>query len=96
MRHAGPHALDCLEPLLEAIRKTPGLKETRRGIFYRRSRAFLHFHEDATGLYADLRAGGDFVRWPVNTEAERTRLLVEVAAAASRKPSLSPGVAQKA
>ena len=57
MRHATSEALDELEPLLERLRSEPGLVEKRRGVFYRRSKAFLHFHEDPSGLHADVRLG---------------------------------------
>lgn len=76
MKHAGPLALDALEPLLRQLRGLAGLTEKSRGIFYRRGRAFLHFHEDPAGLFADLREadGADFERLPVNTAAERVAL----------------------
>ena len=51
-----------------------------RHAFYRRSRASLHFHEDPTGIYADLRNGDDFDRLAVNSPGERDRLLALVAA----------------
>jgi hypothetical protein len=54
MRHAGAAALDQLEPLLQQLRALPALKEKARGVFYLRSRAFLHFHEDPSGLHALL------------------------------------------
>jgi hypothetical protein len=57
VKHAGPGALDRLEPLLERIRAAGALREKSRGVFYRGSRAFLHFHEDPAGLFADIRAG---------------------------------------
>ncbi len=68
MKHAGADALDRLDPLLTDIRALPGLKETSRGVFYRKGRAFLHFHEDPKGLFADLRnaAGADFDRFDVS------------------------------
>ena len=76
MKHAGPAALDQLEPLLQRLRALPGLKEKARGVFYRRARAFLHFHEDPSGLYADLRlAGDDFDRRRVQTGEEQDALL---------------------
>ncbi|MDO9337586.1 MAG: hypothetical protein Q7T61_14405 [Caulobacter sp.] len=79
MKHAGPAALDRLEPLLNELRAIDGLKEKARGVFYRRGRAFLHFHEDSSGLYADLRqAGDDFDRFRVQDEAERAALLALV------------------
>jgi len=77
MKHAGPAALNELEPLLKDLRTLPGLKEKARGVFYRNSRAFLHFHEDPDGLFADLRFAGeaDFERFRVTTKAERKRFV---------------------
>jgi hypothetical protein len=71
MKHAGPAALDALEPLLAELRSAPGLVENARGVFYQKGRAFLHFHEDPKGLFADIRNenGGDFDRIEV-TAAE--------------------------
>lgn len=77
MKHAGQAALDALEPLLEGLRGLPKLREKGRGTFYVKSRAFLHFHEDPAGLFADIRAadGRDFERLDVSSEAGRGRLL---------------------
>lgn len=77
MRHARTEALDQLDPLIAEIRRLTGLKETARGVFYRRGRAFLHFHEDQKGLFADLRAshGGAFERFDVTAETGRAALL---------------------
>ncbi len=79
MKHAGPQALEALEPLLEKLRTIlpalPGVVERKRGIFYRGATAFLHFHEDPAGMFADLRSGADFERYAVNTKAEIARLL---------------------
>ena len=77
MKHAGKEALDALEPLLGSLRVLPGLKEKSRGTFYVKSRAFLHFHEDPAGLFADIRDadGGDFERLDVSSEAGRARLM---------------------
>jgi hypothetical protein len=49
--------------------------EKKRGIFYRKSAAFLHFHEDPSGLHADVRRGEDFDRYRVETGSERSTLL---------------------
>lgn len=83
MKHAGPAALDALEPLLAQVRALPGLVERSRGTFYRKGRAFLHFHEDPKGLFADVRdaEGRDFERIDVSDAAGAARLL---AAAADR------------
>jgi hypothetical protein len=75
MKHAGSSALDSLEPLLSELRSLPSLTERKRGIFYRKSAAFLHFHEDPAGLFADLRDASGWLRLPANTAAERRELL---------------------
>ena len=76
VKHATPAALDALEPLLAELRRVAGLREKKRGTFYRGAAAFLHFHEDPTGLFADAKLGGaDFERLRVSTAAEQRRLL---------------------
>ena len=76
MKHAGPEALDRLQPLIARIRDLPGLVETSRGVFYRKSRAFLHFHEDPKGLFADIRLEGeDFERVAVTDPEGADRLI---------------------
>jgi hypothetical protein len=76
VKHAGPQALERLEPILAELRKLAGLKEKSRGVFYRGSAAFLHFHEDPAGFFADIRLdGADFVRLPVNSRTEAAALL---------------------
>jgi len=61
----------------------PELREKTAGSFYRRSRAFLHFHEDPAGLFVDVRFEGDFERMAVSTRAEQERFLSLVRAAVS-------------
>ena len=79
MKHITPARLDELETLLGELR-TLGLAEKSRGVFYRKGRAFLHFHEDPKGLFADLRdaAGRDFDRIDV-TEAPGRQQLIDLA-----------------
>ena len=81
MRHATPTALDGLEPLLAELRRVEGLTERKRGIFYRRSAAFLHFHEDPAGFFADVRLGPAWQRLPATTRAEHRALMRAVRAA---------------
>lgn len=81
MRHATGVALDALEPLLAQLRRIDALTERRRGIFYVRSSAFLHFHEDPAGFFADVRLGPVWVRLPATTAADRRALMREVRAA---------------
>jgi hypothetical protein len=84
MKHAGSEALRGLADLLDRIRALDGLKEKKAGIFYRKSKAFLHFHEDPAVLFADLNAGTNFDRYPVNTEREWAALLLEIDRALKR------------
>jgi hypothetical protein len=75
MRHARPEALDELETLLVSLRALGVLKEKSRGVFYKGGQAFLHFHEDPAGLFADIRAGKDFDRHRVSSAKERAAFL---------------------
>ena len=75
MKHARSDALDGLEPVLRQLRLVPGLVERSRGVFYRKSRAFLHFHEDPTGLHADVRIDDEFMRYRAETAVEQRSLL---------------------
>jgi hypothetical protein len=76
MKHAGAGALDRLKTLLERLRNLP-IREKSRGIFYLRSRPFLHFHEDATGIFADLRGNDAWQRFRVTTRAEQAAMLAQ-------------------
>jgi hypothetical protein len=80
VKHAGPDALAALEPLLRELRALDAIKERAAGTFYRKSKAFLHFHEDSEGLFADVRitAGADFERLRVSTAQERKRFIALV------------------
>lgn len=76
MKHATPIALAQLERLLAQLRLLP-MKEKTRGVFYVKSRAFLHFHEDKAGLFADIRAPDDinFDRFKVDEKSGADALL---------------------
>ena len=79
MRHITPARLSTIEPLLTDLRTIAGLVERSPGVFYVRSRAFLHFHEDGDDVYADLRiSGDDFDRSRVTTKREQQALLTRV------------------
>jgi hypothetical protein len=79
VRHATPATLDRIEGLLAALRGLEPLREKKRGTFYRGASAFLHFHEDPAGIFADVKlAGGEFARRRVSTAAEQRALLAEV------------------
>jgi hypothetical protein len=76
MKHASPKCLSKLNGLLSEVRVIQGLIEKKPGIFYLKGKAFLHFHEDPAGIFADARIDGkEFSRLPVNSEDERQDLL---------------------
>ena len=76
MKHATDSALDRLADLLDMLRRFANLTEKKRGIFYYKGRACLHFHEDRTGLFADLRLADEWERHPVTTESEQLAFFV--------------------
>ena len=79
MKHAGPDSLARLAPLLDRVRALGRLTERTPGSFYLRSSAFLHFHEDTAGLFADLKTDGrQFARFTVNSGAEQDALFALV------------------
>jgi hypothetical protein len=90
MKHATSTALAGITALLDQIRLKAGIKEKKLGIFYRKSKAFLHFHEDPAGLFADLDLGSGFERFPVNSVPEWNALLsaidCAIAAASPQTP----------
>jgi hypothetical protein len=75
MKHATKETLERLQDLLDEIRKISGLTEKGSGVFYRRRSAFLHFHEDPAGIFADIKLGGEWDRLRVSTARERTALV---------------------
>ena len=94
MKHAGPESLKTLSPLLEQLRRRAPLVEKRLGVYYLKSRAFLHFHEDPTGLFADVRLADDFERRPVTTRAQRAALMKRVEAHLAQLASPLPGTSR--
>ncbi len=64
--------------LLAELRTFAQLRERKRGSFSRRSRAFLHFHEDAGDIYADVRLDSEFQRMKVTSRSEQAGLLSQV------------------
>ena len=77
MKHATSATLNAIEPLLRKVRAIDGLDERKRGIFYRKGVALLHFHEDPAGLFADLKVNGVWKRMRVSEREEREALLRE-------------------
>ena len=76
MKHAGQATLASLEPLLQKLRKQTSLVERTPGSFYRKSKAYLHFHQDPSGIYADVKLDfAQFTRIRATTLDEQARLL---------------------
>jgi hypothetical protein len=76
VKHAGPATFARIPALLEELRQRPQLAERRPGTFYLKSKAFLHFHDDPDGVFADVKLDGvEFTRLPVTTRAEQRALL---------------------
>jgi hypothetical protein len=55
MKHAGRDTLGRLMPLLIELRKRAALREKAAGVFYLKSKVFLHFHDDPAGIFADVK-----------------------------------------
>jgi hypothetical protein len=87
VKHAGADALGVLSELLQKLRTRTSLVERKPGIFYVKGKAFLHFHEDRAGLFADLRQGADWLRLAVNGRDDRERLLAAIDQTLDRKPT---------
>ncbi len=98
MKHARPTALNQFADLLDALRSLPGLIEKTRGVFYRGSVAFLHFHESAAGVLADLRTPFGWKRFALaETDDQRTVFSIArtlAGSAMNSTPSTKPKVAQ--
>jgi len=62
----------------------PELRERARGSFSEGAKAFLHFHADGSGVYADVRLGDTFDRRRVTTSDEQAAVLDEVRRAVTR------------
>lgn len=97
MKHASHRTLAALHPLLVELRTIGALVERSPGIFYVKGRAFLHFHEDDDGVFADVKLDGvKFERRRVASPDERMALVLAVRASMARAvaalPAESPGL----
>jgi hypothetical protein len=83
VKHATQHTLAKYSTFIDSLRSIEEIVEKSPGVFYRKSKPFLHFHEDPTGLYADLRVNADeeFTRVRVATKVEQTTFLKMVSTA---------------
>ncbi|MGH7064458.1 MAG: hypothetical protein ACREET_10280 [Stellaceae bacterium] len=78
MKHAGSAALQNLGELLERIRMKDGVREKKLGVFFRKSKPFLHFHEDPAGLVSPRSTSSRSCdRWAFASEACTSRNLTD-------------------
>lgn len=76
MKHADYKTPESLDNVLLQLRANKALVERTPGSFYFKSKAFLHFREEPTGLFADVKRGLlGFERMRVNTKLEQERFL---------------------
>jgi hypothetical protein len=79
MKHADADTLERLDSLLNQLRTRAHLREKTPGTFYVKSRAYLHFHDDATGIFADVKLDFvDFTRLRATTRTEQRELLSRI------------------
>lgn len=83
MKHMTETGLDQIQPLLQVIDDLAAvhdvLKPRKRGVYYLKSRAFLHFHQHEGDIYADVRLDGvEFARFKVTTQAEQRELVSRI------------------
>jgi hypothetical protein len=70
--------LDRIAPLLEELRAHPALSEVRPTEFHAGGREFLHFHDHADGVVADVLLTEGRVSMPVTSRAEQADLLERI------------------
>jgi hypothetical protein len=79
VKHAGATTLERISPLLEPLRADGRLVERTPGCFYRKSKAFLHFHEHGEQVFADARLDDTgFTRFDVSERAAQLQLLADL------------------
>ncbi len=91
MKHATHATLEQLASLLERLSAVVGLVQRSRGVYYFKSKAFLHFHEDPAGIFADVNVAGEWKRVRVGSPQDESELLQlvseEISARAAAKAS---------
>jgi hypothetical protein len=69
--------LERLDGWLDDVRGLgiDGLVEKANGAFYQRRNPILHFHEDALGVSADVKVGGEWQRVQIDGAAGRRKVV---------------------
>jgi hypothetical protein len=76
MAHCPFQKLGDIAEALDEIRTLPSVREPKPGIFYLKSKPFLHFHEKDGKRWADIRDDDDWGD-PVDLPFGPSRLQVE-------------------
>lgn len=83
MGHCKPEELNDIEDILEEIRQFDGLKERKKGVFYYKSKGFLHFHSKDGERWADARCGvnwGDAIDLPFTASPKQKKAFLKTIA----------------
>ena len=77
MARAKKTTLQQLDAWLDDVRALgiDGLVEKANGAFYQRRNGILHFHEDADGVYADVKVGGEWQRVQIDRAPGKRRVV---------------------
>jgi len=76
MKHPTSETLASIDSLLQQLRARKRLVERTPGAFYFKSKAFLHFHHDPSGIYADVKRDfAGFTRMRCTSREEQRQLL---------------------
>jgi hypothetical protein len=76
VRLTSKEGLTELSDLLSTLALMEGLQEKKADVYCRKSKAFLHFHEDGDLLFADVKLDGlNFERHPCSTRQEKRNLV---------------------
>ena len=75
MKHATAETFASIGHLLQHLRSRKRLVERTPGAFYFKSKAFLHFHHDPSGIYADVKQDLTFTRMRCTSQEEQRAVL---------------------
>ena len=70
MGHTKPENLADLAQELDAIRELEGIKQRSAGVFYYRSSAFLHFHDQDGRRWADVKTPRGYQEVAIGFDAD--------------------------
>jgi hypothetical protein len=77
MGRAKKDTIEALAPVYDEVRALgiPGLEIKANGAVYQKRNGILHFHEDATGVQADVKVNGVWERVEVNDQSGKRRVV---------------------